>query len=286
MAVSGGVDSMALLHHLHNTNPGDRKLIVAHLDHGIREDSADDRQLVAAVAREYGLPFIYKEAGLGAGASEAAARTARYSFLRDVQRSSGARALVTAHHQDDVLETAILNMLRGTGRKGLTALSSRHDVVRPLLNTPKQALIAYAKDQGLRWHEDSTNLDTTYTRNYIRAHLLPRFRAADRTQLLQHINTLTQLNQDIDEAITGHLHLQSTARSLDRNWFNHLPHAVAREVLAGWLRAHGIASFDTKTLERLVVAAKTSPPGRKYPIVQQHFIEVQPRLLALRLAER
>src|SRR4051794_19867846 len=113
VAVSGGVDSMALLHYL-QTRPG-IKLTVAHFDHGIRDDSPEDRKLAQEVAKSYKLPFVYHEGRLGGEASEATARAARYDFLNKVRRSSQAQAIITAHHQDDLLETAILNMLRGTG---------------------------------------------------------------------------------------------------------------------------------------------------------------------------
>lgn len=286
IAVSGGVDSMALLHHLHSTNPGEWKLVVAHLDHGIRDDSVEDRRLVQAAARQYGLPFVYHEAQLGAGASEATARKARYDFLRSVQRSSGARAIVTAHHQDDFLETAILNLLRGSGRKGLTALSSRHDTVRPVLHVPKEALIAYANDQGLVWREDQTNADETYLRNYIRSRIVPRIHADARAQLLDHLHDLAKVNQEIDSVIFGHLHQQSTGGALDRRWFNHLPHEVAREVMASWLRAHGVRNFDSGTIERLVVAAKISVAGKRFPVVGDVYLEVGNTILALVTIER
>ena len=97
VAVSGGVDSMALLHmlvtmansneHAESTKPT-RRYIVAHFDHGIRTDSADDRRLVEHVARHYGLTFVYDEGKMGPGASEAAAREARYTFLRTVRSST------------------------------------------------------------------------------------------------------------------------------------------------------------------------------------------------------
>ena len=145
VAVSGGVDSVALLHLLLEANDERRtmndedspssvlrppfRFVVAHFDHGIRKDSAEDRKLVQAMAQKIrGLPFVYDEGRLGPRASEATARLARYTFLRRVLQASGARAIVTAHHQDDLLETAIINLLRGTGRKGLTALGSRSDI--------------------------------------------------------------------------------------------------------------------------------------------------------------
>src|SRR5580704_3560158 len=103
VAVSGGVDSVVLLHRLQK-QPGLR-LVVAHFDHGMREDSAEDRRFVKALAQAYGAPFVYDEGHLGSGTSEAEAREARYNFLRRVQAASDAQAIVTAHHQDDLLET-------------------------------------------------------------------------------------------------------------------------------------------------------------------------------------
>jgi tRNA(Ile)-lysidine synthetase-like protein len=121
VAVSGGVDSVVLLDAL--SKLPNLELVVAHLDHGIREDSIEDRRFVASLAASYGLVFEYGEGRLGSGASEATAREARYNFLRGVKMKHDAKAIITAHHQDDLIETAILNMLRGTGRKGLTSLS-------------------------------------------------------------------------------------------------------------------------------------------------------------------
>lgn len=284
VAVSGGVDSIALLHMLQR-QPGIR-LTVAHLDHGIRDDSVQDRKLVQSAAQDYGLPFVYHEARLGGGASEAVARSARYDFLHTVQNSSGARAIVTAHHQDDVLETAIINLLRGTGRKGLTSLGRQHDIERPLLDVPKEALIAYARDQGLQWREDSTNQNPDYLRNYIRQQILPRFDKAGRTRLQEIIENVQGINHEIDNLILNHLHLQPQAGQVDRTWFTQLPHAVAREVMAGWLRAHSIRAFDSRTLERLVVSAKVGHADKKFDVLQGVSLVIGRDYLALQQPER
>lgn len=288
VAVSGGVDSMALLHMLQRQRQANTglKLVIAHLDHGIRPDSAEDRQLVQKTARHHELPFIYREAKLGAGAGEAAAREARYRFLHEVRQTAGAKAIITAHHQDDLLETAIINLLRGGRRKGLTSLSSRHDLVRPLLHVPKKDLVKYAQDQGLVWHEDSTNQDQTYLRNYIRHSILPRFDDKARTRMLDLIHKLSEINHEIDMALINQLRLQPLSGRIDRYWFNSLPHAVAREVLATWLRAHNIRAFDSKTLERLVVAAKVAPAGKTFPIQNGIYMKVDSDGLALEASER
>jgi tRNA(Ile)-lysidine synthase len=284
LAISGGVDSVALLHLLQAQSG--LKLTVAHFDHGMRQDSTEDRQFVQSLAKGYKLPFVYDAANLGQGASEAQARQARYDFLYKVRRASGAWAIITAHHHDDVLETAILNILRGSGRRGLTALASRHDIQRPLLGISKKDIIAYAKDQDLTWREDSTNQDEKYTRNYIRQQLLPRFDDDHRAQFSRHITDLRSLNQEIDQALVRSLHTQSRPGKLDRAWFIHLPHDVAREVMATWLTAHQLRGFDRKKLERLVVMAKTAKPGRHFDILNGRFLEVHKDYLALAGRER
>ncbi len=284
LAVSGGVDSMALLHALRDRP--EYELVVAHLDHGIRADSAEDRRLVERSARDLGLPFFYKGAGLGPCASEADARKARYDFLEAVRHGQGARAIVTAHHQDDALETAVINMLRGTNRKGLTSLVGREGVERPLLHVSKRDIIAYAQANGIAWREDSTNSDTDYLRNYVRHRLLPRFDDEHREQLLGIIDRAHATNAELDTVLGAELERRRKSGGLDRMWFVQLPHPVARETLAAWLRDEGIRDFDSKTLERLVVAAKTARPGKAFDIRRGTSMRVGTRDLALAHAER
>lgn len=284
VAVSGGVDSVALLHALKDMSGV--RLVVAHFDHGIRPDSAEDRRHVQALARQYGLPFVYSTGRLGPEASEATARTARYEFLRKTRRASGARAIVTAHHQDDLLETALLNLVRGTHRKGLTSLKSHGDIVRPLLRVPKKDLIAYAKDQGLIWREDSTNAHQKYLRNYLRHSVLPHMPSTQRRKLLSIIHRMHELNEEMDTLLANMLHLQSASGQLDRLWFICLGHAEAREVIAAWLRAHDQREFDRPTLERVTVAAKITAPGKRIDVTNKVQLDVRRKSLALVPLER
>lgn len=279
VAVSGGVDSVALLHAL-RTLP-DVKLTVAHFDHGIRTDSDEDRKLVQELARRYGLPFVYQRGELGPNTSEAVARDARYDFLRQVQKAVNAQAIITAHHQDDVLETAIINMLRGTGRKGMTSLKSHRHLVRPLLAVSKNDVRAYAKDQGLVWREDSTNEDTALLRNYVRKIVVPKLGDEGRRTLLTHVGHLSVINRAIDNHLMLYLHTQPSRQVLDRHYFSLLPHAVSLEVLAEWLRSHGITTFNTKLLESLVIKCKTLPPGKQIVIDSRHMLLIGNGTLAL-----
>ncbi len=306
VAVSGGVDSMALLDLLAKQSPvasyqssdatdnrqlttddsGRIRLVVAHFDHGIRDDSAEDRKLVQAAAERYGLPFAYEEGRLGVQASEAAARTARYDFLERVRQKYHANAIITAHHQDDVLETAILNILRGTGRKGLTSLASRPGIIRPLLEMPKTVLRDYALEQSIAWREDTTNTDDRYLRNYIRHHLLTRLNAAARAQLLAIIQSAHTTNQELDRQLFGLLDIQPAAELLDRRLFTQLPHNVAKELLASWFRRHGIQNFNAKTLERVTIAAKIQRPGAIVDVMDGQAVRITKDSLALMRVER
>jgi len=284
VAVSGGVDSAVLLHVL--AQRSDLQLVVTHFDHGIRSDSAKDRQLVGELAHRHGLPFVYHEGKLGRQASEATAREARYNFLHTVRQASRARAVITAHHQDDLLETIILNLLRGTGRRGLSSLKSTDIVKRPLLHLPKKELLRYAESEGLVWREDSTNQDESYLRNYVRKNILSRFAESDREALLEINRRAHELDGAISKQVTNYLHIQPQAARLDRHQFIMLPHAVAREIMAEWLRIHTGAELSRKLLERLVTAAKTGQPGSKVDVDAGHWLMIGRTTLALEPRER
>jgi tRNA(Ile)-lysidine synthase len=271
VAVSGGVDSMVLLDLLRQ-NPK-LELIVAHFDHGIRTESAKDRKLVQRIAKSFGLPFFYAEGNLGPKAGEALAREARYEFLRKVQNEQGAKAIVTAHHQDDMLETAIMNLLRGTGRRGLSSLRSRDGLVRPLLQWTKNGIREYAEEHDLAWAEDITNDDERYLRNYIRHNILSRFTKEGRETLTRHIKQATKVNDEIDKLLDKDLDEQPSKDELNRSWYLQLPYAVATEMMAAWLRRNGVMQFDRHMIERLVVAAKTARPGKLADVNSHHIVE-------------
>ena len=249
------------------------ELVVAHFDHGIRPDSAADRKLVQRIAKSYGLPFVHASGNLGPKAGEALAREARYTFLRKVQQEHGAEAIITAHHQDDMLETAIMNLLRGTGRRGLSSLKSRDGLVRPLLDWTKKDIRDYAEEHDLVWAEDSTNSDERYLRNYIRHNILSRFTKDGRDTLLRHMKQAGKINEEIDNLLDKDLDDQPARNELSRNWYLHLPYAVATEMMAAWLRRNGVAQFDRHMIERLVVAAKTAAPGKLADVNSRLVVE-------------
>src|SRR5256885_10452154 len=145
LAVSGGLDSVALLDLMPSLAPErELALVVAHADHGIQTDSRTVGQAVGDLAQRYGLPFELGELHLGPGATETAARRARYAWLADVQRRRAARYLVTAHHRDDQGETILLRLLRGNRLDLVVAGMSRHQDRKSKRLNSSHLVISYA----------------------------------------------------------------------------------------------------------------------------------------------
>ncbi len=176
VAVSGGADSVALLDLLHGAaSPLGLTLVVTHVDHGIRSDSRTVGLSVKYLAARYGLPFELGELSLGPGTTETVARRARYAWLRAVQARLHARYLVTAHHEDDQVETVLLRVLRGSAPAGLAGMPARArgGLVRPLLPFTRAEVAAYTAERGLPVHDDPANRDPVHLRSWIRGTLLP-----------------------------------------------------------------------------------------------------------------
>lgn len=271
VAVSGGVDSMVLLDLLNKQK--NLELVVAHFDHGIRSDAYLDKELVEEAADLYGLEFEAGEGHLGVGASEDKARKVRYEFLESAKKMHGAIAIVTAHHQDDLIETALLNLLRGTGRRGLTSLKSTNELKRPLLKFSKQQIKDYAAENNIRWREDSTNEDTIYLRNYVRKNLVSKLSPKKRQEFLELLESTKITNDQLDKETSLYLGVAQQG-TIEKQDFVKLPHGVACEIMASWLRANDIREFDRKTIERLVIAAKTFRAGQRADINKQHYVTV------------
>lgn len=170
VAASGGADSTALLHLLVETAGWHKGILsVAHFDHGLRPESAADAAFVRDQAGALGLPFTLGEGRLGS-ASEAEARAARLAFFDAVP----ADRVALGHHARDQAETVLFRLIRGTGPGGLAGIPRRRDrLVRPLLDVDPEDLRAFLRERGVPWREDPTNADPRYTRNRIRAEVLP-----------------------------------------------------------------------------------------------------------------
>ncbi|MYB39801.1 tRNA lysidine(34) synthetase TilS [Candidatus Saccharibacteria bacterium] len=282
-AVSGGVDSVVLLDLLAKQASGSR-LIVAHFDHGVRPGSDEDARFVERLAADYGLVFVGRRADLGAGASEAVCRRARYDFLYQAVADFKAHALVTAHHLDDFLETVVLNFQRGGRRRGLAGPQSSEQLFRPLLRVPKADIVGYAEAQRLAWREDPTNLDLSYRRNYVRHHVMPKFSDEQKRRLLVICDELAAANRRLDDFLDNYLRYKSYRREgrvFSREWFNALADDQAAEVVNAWLLRHRVADRTSSQIRYIVVKLKTLNPGKVIVVDPEKNIRLTKRSLRL-----
>ncbi|HIW33330.1 MAG TPA: tRNA lysidine(34) synthetase TilS [Candidatus Paenibacillus intestinavium] len=186
VAVSGGPDSMALLHILHSIALRDSlQLVVAHVNHGFRPgESAAEYELVRQAAKQLALICEYTELDMplylqeNRGNSQAASRQRRYAFLYEVCERHNANYIALAHHGDDQAETVLMHILRGTGISGLSGMAMKRseknvELIRPLLRMRKDDLIVYCQEQQIRYVNDSSNEHRDYFRNKIRLDVIP-----------------------------------------------------------------------------------------------------------------
>ena len=182
VGVSGGADSLGLLYVLDELEEYNLKLIVSHINHGIRpEEGKRDAEFVEEIAEKLNLPFELKEVNTpefkkGSNLSlEEAARVLRYQFFKEVLAKYEARKIATAHTLDDQAETVLMRLIRGSGALGLSGIPpvSEDYIIRPLIETPRSEVEEYLTAKGIKWVDDSTNRASDFLRNRIRHELIP-----------------------------------------------------------------------------------------------------------------
>ena len=204
-AVSGGLDSMCLLHFLRGEG---YDVSCAHFNHQLRgEEAARDEDFVRAWCEKEGIPFYLGTGDVRAHAratgksEEEAARDLRYAFLRETAQMLGAQ-IALAHHADDNAETVLLNFVRGTDLRGLCGMRPKQgDIVRPFLEQTREELVTYARAHNIPHVEDHTNADpNAAARNYLRLEILPRLRELN-PRAPQHIATTARSLTALDDAL-------------------------------------------------------------------------------------
>jgi tRNA(Ile)-lysidine synthase len=256
LAISGGVDSVVLLDMaatgklFQSIERSD--LSVAHFDHGIRSHSARDAEFVRRLAVKYGLKFYQEKAQLGPDASEELARKKRYEFLRQVKKTAGADKIVTAHHEDDLLETIAMNLIRGSGWRGLAPFWS-DDIWRPLLDMAKVEIVQYAIENGLDWVEDETNFSAKYFRNRVR-NFAARMSPAQRKSWLTLNQRQVKLRSEIEKILSNQLPRGRT--NFDRQEIIAWPENVAMEILRAVAHAK-LTKPQTKRLLKFIKIARS-----------------------------
>ena len=218
VAVSGGPDSFSLLHMLKQISPQfNLKLVVAHLNHCLRNEAGIEEAAVNDIASSWSLPFesktvdirsLKKEKGIS---EEEAGRLARYNFLVEMAEKYGASKIALGHHLDDQAETVLLNVLRGTGVDGLAGILPRSKrggffLIRPLMCLRRSEIEEYCHENNLRPFTDSSNLETNYTRNKMRLELIPQLERGYNPRIREALSGLASL------AAADRFYLQARAR--------------------------------------------------------------------------
>lgn len=268
LAVSGGIDSMALLAMYAHAD-----IIVAHIDHGTRKSSAKDANFVRQKCQELGVKFYETKLELGEGVSEELARKKRYEFLKTVQEKEGG-TLCTAHHLDDVLESIAINLIRGTGWRGLTPFYG-DELVRPFIvaKMRKRDVLKFAGEQNICFRQDPTNYEAAYLRNRVREKMaeLDETTRADIIELFERQN---ELRRKIEKLVTElakqtvvgkNFHKKELILAADEK--------VALEVLREICLMHGY-SLTRKQLADFLSAIKTYAPHKRFNLPKNHFVTI------------
>lgn len=255
VGVSGGVDSMVLLHALQRLGTKHRwKFVIAHFNHQLRGKAAyADEHFVARTAKRLRLPFesqkqnVKKHAQAHGLSVEMAARQLRHEFFARVARQNNSRCVALAHHADDQVELFFLRLLRGSGAEGLSGMKSkgpspasrRVTLIRPLLGEPKAMLTEFARVHGIKFREDATNRSVDILRNRIRHQLLPLLRRDYQSAIAKTVSRAMRLLQDEHEfvAIESNAWISRKRRAP----FASLHVALQRRVIHFQLLHHGIA---------------------------------------------
>ncbi len=275
VALSGGPDSVALLDALASLRrPRGFRLVAAHLDHGLRPESAADAAFCASLCQGLDIPFragvaeVRARAARERGGLEQAARRERYAFLRRVAEEVAASAVAVAHTRDDQAETLLLRLLRGAGATGLSGMRPRTGViVRPLLAVSRQQVLTHLHERGLAFREDPTNRDVAHLRNRVRHELLPyleaRFNPRARATLARTAALLADeaahLRAEADELVERIGRKEDGAIVLRRAPLVAAPPAVARAAIRqAFSQAGGFGRVAAVHVERLLQLARSS----------------------------
>jgi tRNA(Ile)-lysidine synthase len=254
VAFSGGLDSTALLHVA--TRSGAR-VTALHVHHGLQPQADEWAAHCASVAREFGAGFACRRlsgAPRRGDSVEAWAREGRHRALHQMALAAGADLLLLAHHRRDQAETFLLQAMRGAGTAGLAGMPKaqwRDGLcwARPWLEQPREAIQAYAEQQGLRWIEDPSNADARYARNRLRQAVWPAFHAAE-AGLAQAARWAQQADALAAEVAADDLVRLATPERLDLEALSHLSPARASNALRAWLTLRTAA--PASLVERLL----------------------------------
>ncbi|MGL5112526.1 MAG: tRNA lysidine(34) synthetase TilS [Flavobacterium sp.] len=254
LAVSGGVDSMVLLHLMQQLP---FEIAIAHCNFQLRGiESFEDQSFVQAYAKDHQIPFFCTQFDTKAFAeayklsTQIAARALRYDWFYEQLEIQQFDYILTAHHADDNLETFLINLSRGTGLEGLCGIPAQNEaVLRPLLPFSRIEIEKYAKENALQWREDSSNASDKYVRNKIRHHIVPLLKEMNPNFLTAFATTQNYLqeSQELVSDAASMLYQQMAREEDERVYFDikkMLCLSNYSSYLYQWLKEYGFSAWD------------------------------------------
>ncbi|MBB6610862.1 tRNA lysidine(34) synthetase TilS [Pontibacter sp. Tf4] len=229
-AVSGGIDSVVLCEVLHKLN---YSFAIAHCNFGLRaEDAEADQLFVKKLAKKYDVPFYTENFNTRAFAEQEklsiqmAARTLRYQWFEQVRQQEGYDYIATAHHSNDLTETILLHLTKGTGIAGLHGIPAKNgNIIRPLLTVTKDDIFEFVTERRLIWREDASNETTKYQRNKIRHEVIPILKEINPSleETMQHTAERVSHAETIVTAYIQNLREQSIKEAENATYFSLVP---------------------------------------------------------------
>lgn len=209
-----------------------KDLAVAHFDHGTRPSAKEDYLFVEKKCKELGIQFFGKHAELGEGVSEEKARNARYEFFYSLLEPED--KLIVAHHLDDLVESVVINLLRGTGWRGLAVMNSEK-IERPFLSWTKRDILKYAFENNIVFREDPTNSSDEYLRNRVRLSVRNLDRKT-KEKILNLRNNQVEISKRIEEIVNeiiakNKTEIQNEKKLIPRKLFKEMDEKTAVEIL-------------------------------------------------------
>ncbi len=275
IGVSGGADSVALLHLLSALFPSSQRIAV-YVDHGLRpSETPAEKQLVQERAK--GCSALFRSVSVDVGgekrqqglSTEEAARRLRYQALEELREEFQAGCIAVGHTADDQAEEILLRLIRGSGCKGLSGMAVQQErIIRPLLREKKETLISYLKERGIPFCEDSSNLDTRFLRNRIRLDLLPKlendYNKAMRQTLLHTASILEEEDRLLQTLTQNAYQVQ-----VQEQWTTALPEKPRQKKVLLDLSCFSLepTAIQRRILEKICWAMESRPSFRKIELL-------------------
>ena len=254
LGVSGGPDSISMLYILNELSKSlNFEIFVAHINHGIREESTSDEEYVEKWCEKFGIQFfalhvkieqIAKAQKLGV---EETGRKIRYEFFEEIAKKVGANKIAVAHNKNDKAETIIMNILRGSGSKGLCGIQAKqNNIIRPLIEVSRQEIEEFCNEKKLEPRIDKTNFENEYTRNKIRNIVIPYIKEEFNPNIVNSLNRLSEIMTEQEEYISEEIEKQykniliNEIKSNENEYniivfdlkkFNNLPKLIEKKVI-------------------------------------------------------